>query len=108
MSIRNKIYQESLRIIKVIPNIIMETETGKYRIHDYIPTIKEVGNHGGDFQISIAYNIFNINIAQYIIEKDINNNIINLFFVKYDNDTNNENKNFLILISEAQVHFMVA
>ena len=104
--IRNQIYQEALRRINVFPNIIFETENGKYRIHDYIHTKKEDGNHGGDFDIIIAYNIFNINIAQYIIEKDIKNNIINLSFVKYD--TNNENKNLLILVNEAHVHFMVA
>ena len=108
MNIKNQIYQEALMRINVIPNIIIETETGKYRIHDYIHTIKENGNHGGDFEISVVYNIFNINIAQYIIEKDIINYTINLSFVLYYNDTNNENKNLLILVNEAHLYFMFA
>ena len=107
-NIRNQIYQEALRRINVIPNVIIETERGNFRIRDYIQTIKDEGNHGGDFEISITYHIFKINIAQYILEKDINNNIINLSFVKYINDNNNENKNLLILVNEANVHFMVA
>ena len=107
-NIRNQIYQEALRQINVIPNVIIETERGSFRIHDYIQTINKEGNYGGDFELSIAYDIFNINIAQYLIEKDINNKIINLSFVKYINDNNNENKNLLILVNEGRVHFMVA
>ena len=58
--------------------------------------------------MSIAYDIFNINIAQYLIGKDANNNIINLKFIKYINDDNNEKKNLLLLIYENGAHFMVA
>ena len=58
-------------------------------------------------ELSIAYEIFNINIAQYLLEKDENNNIINLKFIKYINDDNSERKNLLLLINENRNHFMV-
>ena len=107
-NIRLQIYNEALRSINIIPNAINQTERGNYRIHDYIQTINEEGNYGGDFKFSISYDLYNINIAQYIIEKDSNNNIINLKFVKYINGDNQENKNLLILVNESNVHFMVA
>lgn len=94
--------------INVVSNVIIKTERGNFRIHDYIQTIKEDENFGGDFELSIAYDIFNINIAQYLIGKDANNNIINLKFIKYINDDNNEKKNLLLLIYENGAHFMVA
>lgn len=34
-------------------------------IHTYIKTIKDNGNYGGDFEISLAYDINKINIAEY-------------------------------------------
>lgn len=70
-NIRNQIYQEALRRINIIPNVILETERGNFRIHEYIQTINKEGNHGGDFELSMSYDIFNINIAQYLIEKHI-------------------------------------
>ena len=106
-NIRMRIYNEALSRLNVIPNVIIETERGNYRIHEYIHTIKEDGNYGGDLELSIAYDIFNINIAQYLLEKDENNNIINLKFIKYINDDNSERKNLLLLINENRDHFMV-
>ena len=44
-NIRNQIYQEALRQINVIPNVIIETERGSFRIHDYIQTINKEGNY---------------------------------------------------------------
>ena len=49
----------------------------------FIPLKKMEIMDGGDLELSIAYEIFNINIAQYLLEKDENNNIINLKFIKY-------------------------
>ena len=107
-NIRRQIYNEALQRLNVIPNVIIETERGNFRIHDYIQTIKDDGNFRGDFKLSIAYDLFNINIGQYLIEKDDNNNIINLKFIKYINDDNNEKKNLLLLVNENSAHFMVA
>ena len=45
-NIRMSIYNEALSRLNVIPNVIIETEIGNYRIHEYIHTIKEDGNYG--------------------------------------------------------------
>ena len=96
ITIRQYIYNEALKRKQNIPNIIMETERGKFKIHDYINTIKEPGNYGGDFELSIAYQLYNINIAEYTEVRDINDNLLGLNFSKYFNDDNNENKNLLL------------
>ena len=70
--------------------------------------LKKISNYEGDLELSIAYDIFNINIAQYLLEKDEDDNIINLKFIKYINDNNNERKNLLLLVNENRDHFMVA
>ena len=70
-NIRMRIYNEALSRLSVIPNVIIETERGNFRIHDYIQTIIEDGNFGGDFELSKAYDIFNINIIQYLSLKKI-------------------------------------
>lgn len=41
------------------------------------------------------------------MEKDTNDNIINLSFLNYINDNYNENKNLLILVNEGGEYFMV-
>ena len=48
---------------------------------------------GGDLELSIEYQLNNINIAEYIEVIDTNNNLINLIFAKYINDDNDENNN---------------
>ena len=77
-------------------------------IQDYIQTIKEEGNFGGDFELSIPYDIFKINISHYLLEKDNNDIIMNLSFDKYINGNNNKNKNLLILVNKGGAHFMAA
>ena len=77
-------------------------------MHDYIDSIKFEGNYGGELELSIAYDLFYINIAQYLIIRDTENNIINLSFVKYINNDQNEKKNLLILINENHNHFNIA
>jgi len=51
-------------------------------IYIYIQTFKENGNYERDFEISLAYDIFKINIAEYKAVCDNNNNIINFTFFK--------------------------
>ena len=106
--IRTKIYQEALNRINIFPNVIIETERGNFKMHDYIKTINEDGNQGGDVELSIAYDIFNFNIAQYLVIRDSKSNIINLSFVKYINNDNNEQKNLLNLVNENRIHFNIA
>ncbi len=107
-NIRQKIFTEAMKRLPNIPNIIMETEMGNIRIHDYIKSIKENSNFGGDFELSIAYDIFNINIAEYIEIRESNGNLINLSFVKYINDNNDEKKNLLILTNLDHNYFRLA
>ena len=90
--IRTQIYNEEINRINVIPNITIEPERGNMPIHTYINTIKENGNYGGDFEISLAYDIYKINIGEYKAIFDINNNILNYTFIKYINDDGNENR----------------
>ena len=65
-------------------------------MRDYIHTIKEPNNYGGDLEISISYDLYNYNVAQYKEIYDDFGNLINLEFVNYINN-NNENKDLLIL-----------
>ena len=46
----------------------------------------------GDLEISIFYDLYNSNIAAYKEEREINNNQVNLGFLNYINNDNNENK----------------
>ena len=72
-TIRGRIYNEAIIRKNTIPNVIIETELGQMRIHDYINNIKDDGFQGGDFELSIGYELFNINIAEY---KEYAKNII--------------------------------
>ena len=68
--IRTQIYNEAINRINLIPNITIESERGNMHMHTYIQTIKDDGNYGGDFEISLAYEILKSilkNIKQYMI-----------------------------------------
>ena len=103
--IRTQIYKEALNRINLIQNITIESERGNMPIHTYINTIKENGNYEGDFEISLAYDIFKINIAEYKAILDTNNNILNHTFIKYINDDGNENRDLLLFLSFNKNHF---
>ena len=49
--------------MKYIPNITMETENGNIKLHEYIKNVKNDEDYGGDLEISIAYDLYHINIA---------------------------------------------
>lgn len=78
------------------------------RIHEYIYTINEISNHGGDLELSLAYELYHINIAEYKEIRDNNDKLISLNFVKYINDNNEENKDLLILTNINDNHFNLA
>jgi len=96
--IRTQIYKEAINRINAIPNIAIESERGNMPIYTYINTIKENCNYEGDFEISLAYDIYKINIAEYQAIFD-NNNILNYTFIKYINEDGNENRDLLLLLS---------
>ena len=89
--VRKNIYEEALSRMNFIPNITMETENCNIKIYDYIKNIKNDGEYGGDLDISIAYDIYHINIAEYKETYD-DDNLINFSFIRYFNEDNNENK----------------
>ena len=77
-------------------------------MHQYIDSIKIEGNYDGDLEFSIAYGIFNFNIAEYLIIRDDNHQIKNLLFIKYLNNEQNENKNLIIFVNVNNNHFNLA
>ena len=65
MRVRREIFNEANRRINDYPDITLDTEEGPIHIHDYIPRILEDGFFGGELEISIASDIYNLNIATY-------------------------------------------
>ena len=62
LRVRDEIYQEALNRINHYPDITIETELGPMHLHDYIHHINNPGFSGGELEISIASDIYNINI----------------------------------------------
>ena len=106
--IRKQIYNEAIKRKPLIPNIEIETERGRVRIHDYISTIKEEKNYGGDLEISISYDLYNYNVAEYKEIYDNNGDLTALEFIQYINKDNNENKDLIILTNVNDNHFNLA
>ena len=52
-------------------------------MYDYIEYIKIDDNYGGDFTLSIVYDLYNINISQYITIYDFHNNLNKLQYIYY-------------------------
>ena len=83
----------------------METEIGPLSIRDYINHINQLGFYGGEIEINIASDLYNINIANY---EQINNNNDNIGYkyIRYCNsERNDENKNLMILSNINNNHF---
>ena len=77
---------------RILPNLLIDKEHGPERLYEYIKSINIPFRYGGDFEISLCYELFNINIAVYKEESDDNNLLINLSFIDYINNDNNEKK----------------
>ena len=76
MRVRREIYEAALLLrINSYPDISIETEVGPLHVRDYVPKIIFIGFFGGELEISIASNIYNINIATYNEIIDNNNPI---------------------------------
>ena len=108
LNIRQYIYEEAILRINILPNIIIDSERGRFKISDYILTIKGPNNYGGDLEISLSYDLYNYNLAQYREIYDDFGNFINLEFVKYINNNNNENKDLLNLTNINDNHYNLA
>ena len=106
--IRNQIYNEAIKRKSLIPNVEIDTEMGKMRIHDYISTINNDKNWGGDLEISISYDLYKYNIAEYKEIYNVNDELTNLEFIQYINSDNNEQKDLIILTNINNNHFNLA
>lgn len=78
----NEIFNKALSRINFIPNDFIEAERGRMRINEYIYTINQEVNYGGHLELSLDYDLYNINIAEYIDIRDKENNLLSLNFVK--------------------------
>ena len=102
--IRNRISEKAQKSHENNPHNFNLVENSNLTETQYInEIIKNNGNFAGDFEISIAQMIFNINIAAY---RPGNNN--NLTFINFYNDDNNYNRDLLILIFIDNNHFQLA
>ena len=90
------------------PDIILNTELGPMHIIDYINHIREDGRFGGKLEISIASNLYNINMETYL-EINNNNEIIGYNFINYynNNNENNERQDLMILTNINNKHFRI-
>ena len=95
--IRNEIYNTANSRKHLIPDVTIETTNGNMKIHDYIDSIKLDMFLGGDFELSIAYDIYSFNIAQYKAIFNNQNEIIGYQFISYYNNDNNEFKNLMLI-----------
>ena len=75
-------------------------------MHDNIQTIKEDKNYDGDLEISISYDLYNFNIAEYKEIYDSKGTLTSQEFIKYINNDNNENKDLIILCYLNNNHFI--
>ena len=102
--IRNQIYNEAIKRKTIIPNIEIDNEIGKMRIHDYIKNDKK---WGGALEISISYDLYNYNISEYkkIYNADL---LTHLEFIQYINSDNNEQKDLIILTNINNNNFNLA
>ena len=102
--IRNKISEKARQDHRDNPHNFNLVENSNLTETQYInEIIQNNGNFAGDYEISIAQMLFNINIAAY---RPGNNN--NLTFIKFYNDDNNYKRDLLILIFIDNNHFQLA
>ena len=105
LKIREEI-QNFIEINKSLFNHLeIETEVGILNIEDYIIYIKKPKSWSGELEKYSEQELYNINIADYIVViDDTNNNIYHKFFTDCNHDNNYE-KNLCILTSIANSHY---
>ena len=106
MRVRREIYDAAQLRMNSYPDITIDTEKGPLHIRDYIPKIIEEGFYGGELEISIAANIYNINIATFNEVTDNNFSPIGYTNINYyNNNDDNQNRHLMILINYNNIHF---
>ena len=94
--IRREIYEEAFRRSANYRNITLNSEIGPMNILDYISNNTNKGFYGGELELSIASELYNINIGA-CREIHENNNFIGLSYVGYYNSSNNTERHLMIL-----------
>ena len=80
---RYEIYIHAFNKRNTLPNIYIDKENGRMRLYNYIDIIKNDRVYDGDFELSMAYQKYNINFDVYRAIKNSDNNIISLEFLNY-------------------------
>ena len=102
-SIREEIFKKAQKREKNDLKGINLLENTDLSATNYINNMQFDGGFAGDYEISIAHKLYNINIAVYRFEDDNN-----LSFIKFYNDDGNNKKNLLILIYINNNHYQLA
>ena len=75
-------------------------------IRNYVNHIQNSGFYGGEIEISIAVDLYNINIVTYNEIRDDNNNIMGYTYIRYyDSNDGQENRHLMILTNRNHNHF---
>ena len=75
-------------------------------IRNYVNHIQSPGFYGGEIEISIAVDLYNINIVTYNEIRDDNNNIMGYTYIRYyDSIDGQENRHLMILTNKNHNHF---
>ena len=69
--VRFEIYEEAMRRRDSYPDITLETESGPMNIREYDKNINTLGFYGGELEIGIASDIYNINIDYKNLKKNV-------------------------------------
>ena len=96
----NEISNEELNRLNEYPDITIDTEEGTMLLREYVNHINTLGFYGGELEIHIASQIYNINITTYAVH--FNNRGYSI--IRYFNNTQ-ENRNLLILTNINKAHF---
>ena len=106
--VRFEIYEEEMKRRDSYHDITLETENGTMNIREYVNNINTIGFYGGELEIGITSELYNINIATYNEILNNNNEIIGLTPIRYYNhNDNNINRHLIILSNINNIHFRI-
>ena len=101
--IRNKIKERAREMHRNNPQNLHLIEGLDLSQTSYLNNRMNNGDFAGDYEISIAHKLYNINIAVYRFKDDND-----LSFIKFYNDDGNNKKNLLILVYINDNHYQLA
>ena len=105
LNIRQEIFERAKKLHNNNHEKIDLLENYDLSMSNYIfNKMQNEGNFAGDYEISIAHQLYNINIAVYRPEIDSNQ----LSFIKFYNDDNKYDRDLLIMIYINNNHYQIA